>query len=883
VLANEWLALGAKMFVSCLLILPQSILLGATFPLMSAALVRAQPRAAGESLAMLYFTNSLGAAAGVLTSGFVLIAAYGLPGTLRVAGAINLAIAVTVALFARPYDERPVVAPRAGVRGATLLLGVAFFTGLASFVYEVSWIRMLSLVLGASTHSFEVMLAAFIFGLALGGLAVRRRIDATREPVHLLARVQIAMGLAALATLPLYDTTFSLMEALMHALARNDTGYQLFNAAGALIAGLIMLPATFCAGMTLPLITAALLRRGRGEAAIGQVYAANTLGAIAGVLLTVHVGLPSLGLKGALIAGALVDVALGFALLRFLADRLVLGALACSAVFVAVGLGVELDANKMTAGVFRHGDLASSRDAAVLFNKDGKTATVHLVKYPEATSLRTNGKSDGSINMDLGGERGSDEVTMVLTGALPLALKPDAKSIAVIGIGTGLTMHTLLQSLDVERVETIEIEPAMAEAARGFAPRNSGAFADPRGSIVFDDAKSFFATHGRRYDIIISEPSNPWVSGVASLFTREFYRRVRPHLNAGGVLAQWFQLYEIDASLVSAVLGALGAEFPHYAIYAASDHDFLILASDAPLPAAPQARIFEQPGVAKELWTIHVLNAGDLDARYIGSRATLEPLFASYGLPPNSDYFPVLDLNAARQRFMDLNAAELAALGSQGVPVLELIEPSRPQRAPNPLFQGAASFARLEHTRLAWYARNFLLDAAATEAEPAITRALQKDLELFKLRLVECREPREHDVWLHSALRVAQAVNSYLAAEDAVSVWTRVQAAPCFSRLYDYQRAWIALFRAVAARDAARMAELGTALLDSQTDAGIEAREYLLEAAMAGDIAAGRREAALQTWQRHGERQRKLGAPVFRLLRCQAQARDCSRDFAQAR
>src|SRR5258708_25280244 len=146
-----------------------------------------------------------------------------------------------------------------------------------------------------------------------------------------------------------------------------------------------------------------------------------------------------------------------------------------------------------------------------------------------------------------------------------------------------------MQSLDIERVETIEIEPAMAQAARGFAPRNSGAFADPRGAIVIDDANGFFSTHARRYDIIVSEPSNPWVSGVASLFTTEFYRRVRPHLNAGGLLVQWIQLYEIDASLVATVLRALGEVFPHYAIYAPSDHDLLIVAGTAPPPPPPPA------------------------------------------------------------------------------------------------------------------------------------------------------------------------------------------------------------------------------------------------------------------------------------------------------
>jgi spermidine synthase len=876
-LGNEWLALGAKLALSCLLILPQSVLLGMTFPLMSAGLVRARRDAAGESVAMLYFTNSLGAAAGVLASGFVLIAWLGLPGTLGFAGVLNLLIAAVVWLLSRPARHASVESTLGSPADLRLLLMVAFFTGLASFIYEISWIRMLSLVLGASTHSFELMLATFIFGLALGGLAVRRRADTVPEPARLLAWVQIAMGLAALATLPVYDFTFSLMEILLRGLARSETGYLLFNLSGGAIAALVMLPATFCAGMTLPLITAALLRRGAGEAAIGQVYAANTLGAIAGVLLAVHAGLPLVGLKGTLIAGALIDVALGFAILNVLKTRLVLAGAACAALLVAVGIGVELDPHKMTAGVFRHGELGTGKDATILFNKDGKTATVHLVRYPDATSLRTNGKSDGSINMDPRGERGTDEITMVLTAALPLALKPDTKSAAVIGIGTGLTTHTLLQSLDIERVETVEIESAMAEAARGFLPRNSGAFADPRGAILIDDAKSFFSTRNRSYDLIISEPSNPWVSGVSSLFTREFYRRIRKHLNSGGLLVQWFQLYEIDASLVATVLGALGAEFPHYAVFAASDYDLLIVAGDAPVPLQAQARVFEHPGLAKELWTVHVLTAGDLDARYLGSRATLEPLFASYGMPANSDYAPVLDLSAARHRFMDRSAADLVALLNADVPLLEMLERERSRRAVNPLFKGAYAFDRIENTRLAWYARDFLLRPRAPEPE-SVPRELQKDLELLKLRLIECREPRELDLWLHSAMRVAKALNPYLAPDDLAPVWARIMGSPCYAGLTDFQRRWLALFQAVGARNAARMAELAAPLISAEQPLIADAREYLLLVAMTGYVASGNRAKALELWKTYGTGTR-AARPAFRLLRCQAEASSCAEAF----
>jgi spermidine synthase len=876
-LGNEWLALGAKLAVSCLLILPQSVLLGMTFPLMSAGLARAQRHAAGESIAMLYFTNSLGAAAGVLASGFALIAWGGLPGTLQTAGVLNLLIALVVWVLARP-QQHPALAKIPGAAAdARLLLAIAFFTGLASFIYEISWIRMLSLVLGASTHSFELMLATFIFGLALGGLAVRRHVDAAREPTQLLAWVQVAMGLAALATLPVYDWTFLLMEWLLKGLARTEAGYLLFNVSGAAIAALVMLPATFCAGMTLPLITGALLRRGAGEAAIGQVYAANTLGAIAGVLVAVHAGLPLLGLKGTLILGAAVDVALGLVLLRFLERPVRYAAAACAGLFLAVGLGVELDVHKMTAGVFRHGELQSSSEATILFNKDGKTATVHLVKYADATSLRTNGKSDGSINMNAAGERGTDEITMVLTAALPLALKPDAKSAAVIGIGTGLTTHTLLQSLAIERVETVEIESAMAEASRGFMPRNSGAFADPRGTILIDDAKSYFSTRNRRYDLIISEPSNPWVSGVSSLFTREFYRRIRKHLDAGGLLVQWIQLYEMDAALVATVLGALGAEFPHYAVFAPSDYDLLIMAAERPLPLPPQARVFEHPGVAKELWTVHVLSAGDLDARYLGSRATLEPLFASYGMPPNSDYAPVLDLNAARQRFMEKSAGDVVELLNAELPLLELLEPERSRRAVNPLFKGAYAFDRVENTRLAWYARDFLLRARPPVPE-SVPKELQKDLELVKLRLIECRDPRELDVWLLSAIRVAKALNPYLAPDDVGAVWARIMGSPCYRQLEDFQRRWLALFQAVGARNAPRMAELATPLVASSEPLIADAREYVLLAALAGYVASGDKVKALELWKAYGAGSR-ASRPAFRLLRCHAEPSSCAEAF----
>ena len=176
---------------------------------------------------------------------------------------------------------------------------------------------MLSLVLGSSTHSFELMLSAFILGLALGGLWIHRRIERVASPVRFLALVQVSMGLLALLTLPLYGTTFTLMQWLVKTLSKTDTGYALFNLSSSAIAMAVMLPTTFCAGMTLPLITFILIRGGQGERSIGAVYAANTIGAIIGVFFAVHVGMPLLGLKNLIACGAGLDIALGIGLFWF--------------------------------------------------------------------------------------------------------------------------------------------------------------------------------------------------------------------------------------------------------------------------------------------------------------------------------------------------------------------------------------------------------------------------------------------------------------------------------------------------------------------------------------------------------------------------------------
>src|SRR5256886_3441822 len=271
-----------KYSLCAVLVVPQTLLLGMTFPLLSGAVIRRGPEASGHHLAMLYFTNSIGAAAGALAAAFLLLGWLGMPGTMRFAGALNLALAAAVLAIARLGEPAAVAAAPSGGSApsgsfvARLFLAAAFVTGLASFIYEIVWIRMLSLVLGSSFHAFELMLSAFITGLALGGLWIRRRLDRVADPVRFAGLVQVFMGLAALATIFVCHWTFDWMAWALGVLQRNDSAYPLFNLFGDALAFAVMLPATFLAGMTLPLFTQVLLRGGPrgGRGAHGERTAA---------------------------------------------------------------------------------------------------------------------------------------------------------------------------------------------------------------------------------------------------------------------------------------------------------------------------------------------------------------------------------------------------------------------------------------------------------------------------------------------------------------------------------------------------------------------------------------------------------------------------------
>ena len=678
------------------LILPQAIVLGMTFPLMAAGLVREDPTHPGARVAEAYTLNTLGGALGVLLAGFVFIGAFGLPGTSAAAALLNVLAAglVIVALSRQPSASGDPVDPHGtsipplpthvdlptevisgDKRLVPLLLVVSFGTAVASFAYEIGWIRMLSLVLGSATHAFELMLSAFILGIAIGAWAVRTRSDRTRTPIRLLGGIQVAMGIAALVSLPIYLLSFDAVAGMVQSLSGKPDGYAIFNMGRYALSMVVMLPSTILAGTTLPLITGTLLRSGRGEQVIGRIYAVNTLGSVFGAGLAGLIALPLLGLEGLITAGAMLDVTLGLVLLersgvwRGAGRRtpLTVGAVAIVG-FLTVGAAVDFNPNTITSGVFRRGDFEGHTAWRNLFYQDGRTSTVsaHIGASDGVVVLATNGKPDATLGPRWIGERadsldilpipeGRDFTTQTLGPILALAHRPKAQTAAIIGHGSGMSATSLLTSERIERLVTIEIEPLMVQGSLVFLPANGPAFADPRASYVFDDAKSYFAHRREPFDLIFAEPSNPWVSGTASLFTLEFYQRIQDFLSKGGVLCQWLQIYELDDDLFLSVLAALDQVFPYYRAYLVGDADVAIVASLEPLGSADWSVVQTESFQAMTSGA-PTFEPQHMDALLMFDQDTFRPVLER-APPVNSDYHPILDLGAEQTRF-DQRGAE---------------------------------------------------------------------------------------------------------------------------------------------------------------------------------------------------------------------------------
>lgn len=679
------------------LIAPQSILLGATFPFLVSGLIQHAQSDSGRVLSAAYGLNTLGAVLGVLLSTFVLIPNYGLPGAMLTVGLCNLLVGLGIYLIDKQFQIADagfsgVFAGGMAQKGTELVSGYAVLvmyllaaaTGFSSFVYEVVWIRMLGLVLGSATHTFEIVLACYLFGLGCGGLWIRRRIDKIGSVVLYLVVAQMVMGGAAAFTALYYHQLFEYASWIYVALGKSNEGYLLYLLSSGVIASLVVFPATFCAGMTLPLITRYLLGSRQGQAAIGRVYSINTIGAILGVLATVHFGFPAIGMHSTLIVGAVIDVLIALVACSLLLNsgtlhvrKVFMCSVAVFLVVLSIGIAHEFDAKLLASGVFRNGVTKFGDETAeVLYHEDGKTATVSVGTDSSGVRvIKTNGKPDAAVQMNQKVRPSDDEYTMVLLGFAGIMHNPSARNAAVIGFGSGMSSSVILSSRNIKRVDTIEIEPKMVEGARNFLPIVAPAFEDRRSHVVIDDAKAYFSKTGNKYDLILAEPSNPWVSGVSTLFSKEFYERAKLSMSEGGVFVQWLQLYEFNPELLASVFSALDIAFGDYQVYV-STTDMVIVASKGRLSAADYGFVFS--GVRSKEWLrrVGIESSLDIERLRVARKGAFSLLLKDYQSPTNSDFFPYVDIHAPAARFARSNASFLSAVASSPVPVVDWIDAS---------------------------------------------------------------------------------------------------------------------------------------------------------------------------------------------------------------
>lgn len=664
-LADNGLLYSLVRFLLSLVVLgPICFLMGGTLPLLVRQFTPADS-ALKESTGWLYAINTLGAAFGCYLAGFHLLPGFGLLATNLGVVAVNLAIGVAALALTRRFRESPATAaaepesaarPTAKRRRAenigTIYI-VAAATGFASLVLQMVWARQAALILGGSTYVFTAILCVFLVGIGLGSLLFDRWLKHRADfgPAALLVVAGLVVTAAAGKLL---------VPGLCGAagLASGARESQTFSVVFSLVVSAILqfLP-TLAMGLLFPLLVH-LTRKSAADAgvAVGSVYAANTVGSILGALLTSPLLIPTLGTDMSLAVALGVYLLCGLALSPNydLRDTLVLGAgLSVSgyAVFVAaLPPDPRLTNMGMYLGGFRGPAQLLSEVTAVFF-REGPTCSVFVSETEGERSLRVNGKVDASRRGDMGMQLG--------LAYYPRFLHPGARSVLIIGYGSGATSGASLL-FPGTRVTCCEIEPAVLEASQFFREVNHDPPSSPNFVPILDDGRNFLAGTAQRFDLVLSEPSNPWLAGVSNLFTREFYETAAAKLSDGGILAQWLQTYRFGVDEYVMIVRTLASVFPHVALVQISHADTILLASRRPLDfsasglAAAQALVDASEIVRRDLQMFYsttdvrtLLLSGTL----LDQQGVARLLAAHPGAALNTDYNARLEFDAPRRLF----------------------------------------------------------------------------------------------------------------------------------------------------------------------------------------------------------------------------------------
>lgn len=657
-----WL-LFLKGILSVTLLLGPTILMGGTLPLLAAWLQKsyADP---GRRSARFYSVNSLGAVLGAALAGFWLVQTFGMIATLQFTALVNLVVGTVAILIggarvAEPQRQEQMATP-AGVEAAspgTLRWAglIVALTGGVSMGLEVLSSRSLALIFGASLQSFAVVLVSFILGIGLGSawIASPRRRGRSSERMIILFLCIAAVWVTVLVfNIERWVDFFRIART---GLARTPTGYVYNELLTVLISVVILgLPAAWI-GAVLPLMIRAVSHQDKplGQK-VGMLLTWNTLGAVFGVMLTGFVVMPGLGLRNAfgVLALALSLAALLLSLRRGWKPGITGATGACILTGCLFVFGSQSWQSVMSSGIFRVWETKfepalmtwRKQHIKLLYYQDGADATVSIEKVdgiaaPGEIGLRIDGKPDAGTLLDVGNQ--------LLLAHLPLLAKPGARDVFVLGFGSGMTAGATL-GYPIERLDLAENCEPVIQAAPLFGDWNRYVLKDPRTHLWLEDARTVLKLRPQQYDVIVTEPSNPWTIGVGSVFSREFYELAASRLKPGGIMAQWFHLYETDDRIVELVLRTFGSVFPNMEVWDTGVGDIVILGSQQPWPTGPEVfrRGFAIERVRTDLEMIDIHSPEALMARQLASQQTG---FAIAGKGPiQSDLFPILEYEAPR-------------------------------------------------------------------------------------------------------------------------------------------------------------------------------------------------------------------------------------------
>lgn len=650
----------AVRLTTCLgLVLLPAAALGATFPMAIRWFASDSGQAARRS-GTLYALNTAGAAVGALLAGFVLIPSVGLSGATFIGAAGSLVAAAAVAIVLRTATKDPpshVVAealaqgrrkhrksspepvetpgPRSGADSRWLAAIVLGLSGFASLAHEIAWTRVLALVLGPTTYAFAATLAAVISGVALGSAGGSWLIGRTRRPEIWLS---IVLALGAVTTSYTYSLAGQRFPALVAALlAGADDPFGQLLRQGLLLTAALITPTAFCLGAAFPLALAVAGEREEGVTSrFGIVYATNTVGAVSGSLAAGFLLIPRVGLEGTLqVVSASLVVASVAVLWRTISDWTgrAPGLLACLAAVVLISVSPSWDRELLASGPYMYApfvppdlELTTQLKAGtLLYYREGAAATVSVKRLTGTTTLAVDGKVDASNRGDM--------LTQKLIAHLPLLVHDRPRQVAVVGLGSGVTAGAALAH-PVDRVDVMEISPEVVEAAGFFDRENRHALDDPRLRLIVGDGRSHLQLSRERYDVIISEPSNPWIAGVAALFTRQFFQAARDHLALGGVFCQWANAYNIDEADLRAIVATFQSVFPHGTVWLVGGDDVLMLAGDGPIEdrLARLEQHWQRPGVAADLAEVGVRDPFSVWSLFVAGPAELTRYGEGVGL-----------------------------------------------------------------------------------------------------------------------------------------------------------------------------------------------------------------------------------------------------------